>query len=171
LNLESAGIIAEIVGSVGVIISLLYLAFQIRDQSLQTKQINHQTAIKDFVQTYCDIRNTEHRAELYVKALEDYESLSTEERIEFDASMMNLMGGYNKIQRLYKSGLLDQHEFRAMEHLMARIIKSPGVTAWWEGEKDDYPAPVREGIDAAVRMNSSSRSEYEKWVLRHARNT
>ena len=164
MALETWGVVAEIVGSTGVVVSLVYLALQIRGQSAQTNQANHQLAIDEFTGKYSEMRNTDTNAGLYLKAIGSYSDLSEVERTRFDALMLNMMVGYNKIQRLHGAGLLESREFDAMEDLMVRIVKSPGTANWWADVKEIYPPQVREGLDDALKRKAHLDSDFDKWA-------
>jgi len=78
--------------------------------------------------------------------------------------MLNLVAAWDNVLRLHESVLLDEHENLAMQNLIARIVKSPGISQWWKREMVYYPAPVRDGVNDALTRHADTPSEYERWV-------
>ena len=110
MNWDALGAIGELIASIGVIASLVYLAFQIREQSAQNREANHQIAVDEFVGRYADLRSSESSAELYIRAITDFRSMSIEDRARADALFLKLMVGYYKVLRLRDSKMLEEGE-------------------------------------------------------------
>jgi hypothetical protein len=80
VNWEAAGAIGEIVGAAAVVVSLVYLASQIRTQNREARaasvhQVMHEYSISRL--------HEPAMADLWVAAIEDFGSLSSSERLRF----------------------------------------------------------------------------------------
>ena len=55
MNWEAIGVVAEVVGAAGVIITLVYLAIQIRQNTASTKSLTQQQLFDSVMQVNCRI--------------------------------------------------------------------------------------------------------------------
>ena len=102
-SLQDLGNIGEFVGAIGVVISLIYLAIQIRHN---TRQMEEQTkavrveALDEAVRSYSEHRRypIEHPElqELYGRGQQDVDGLTDEEKSRFDLIMSASCGGFTR---------------------------------------------------------------------------
>lgn len=83
---EVLGNIGEFVGSIAVLVTLIYLALQVRQNTLQMKASSHQ-AISDSL-NHINILFAENSAvsQIWLKGCDDRSSLTLEEKWRFDAT-------------------------------------------------------------------------------------
>lgn len=75
MNWDAIGAVGEVVGAAGVIISLLYLAVQIRGDARAKRAAtvhDQSTAFRDFLKT---LATDEDLADVYLRGLRDFSSL------------------------------------------------------------------------------------------------
>lgn len=141
MNWDAIGAIAETVGAIGVIASLVYLAAQIRQNS-RIGRLNAHQAISDSIARSMDPIFTDpelHR--IWRKAGEHPEELTSEERERFGMFLYSLFGTF------YNAHLfadLDSAIHGRYERLVDRYLSSPAVRAWWQRQAQTFdPAFVR----------------------------
>jgi len=133
MNWDAIGSIGEIIGALGVIISLIYLATQIRQNS---------SWLKSSVIESAGVRSGDMSSSVYadpdlsriirIGLTQDAEQLNLEEKHRFSLVMLRAMRGHeiNFIHR--KSGLLDEESFKGFVQNMTVWINSPLFDPWWE---------------------------------------
>jgi len=107
VNWEAIGAIGEIVGATGVIVSLLYLAVQIRgDASAKRAAAVHEQsdAYRSFLQM---IALDGDLGDLYMKGLRDFESLDDTELIRFSSHLGFLFRVFEENFFQWREGNLD----------------------------------------------------------------
>ena len=82
MNWEAFGAIGEIIGAFAVIVSLVYLAIQVRNQNRETRIASVHEILEGFRTEISVFRNAEF-AELLKKGGADFDSLSATEKIQF----------------------------------------------------------------------------------------
>ncbi|MEH6588586.1 MAG: hypothetical protein V7720_18700, partial [Halioglobus sp.] len=83
MNWEAIGAIGEVVGGIGVIVTLLYLALQVRASTVASKVESKLAATRmysDFLKTLIDSPEIN---DLFVRGREDFDSLNSEEFYRF----------------------------------------------------------------------------------------
>jgi hypothetical protein len=129
MDWEAAGAIGEIVGALAVVISVLYLAFQIR-QNTQTVQGATIQGITETAQR--ENRWSSDLAGVFVKAIESPDSMSSLEAFQMGewltAAMMARQNEYLQYQR----GLLDQEMWDASIGVVRSIMSIDFARIWWQ---------------------------------------
>ena len=80
VTLNELGNIGEIVSSIAVIVSLVYLAVQIRKNTEAERTSTYQSVVSDFGSLNQTMSNNAELSSLYVKAMENFVDLKSDEK-------------------------------------------------------------------------------------------
>ncbi len=153
VNWSTLGALGEFIGGIAVVISLVYVGLQIRQNSHSVRAAS-QIAIKQLSSAITAHLSAPDMARVYLEGLKDSSSLSPEDRVRFHSLMLSLFGTYEAafFQSYYgtiPAELQDPASDQARFHL-----RQPGVKQWWEsgGRRRFSPKFVEEleRINAAV---------------------
>ena len=86
MNWEVIGTVAEIAAAIGVVVSLIYLARQIRQASLDSEVSANQEVSRDYASLLSSVMNDEN-ADAFIKGLNSYDALTPVEKYKFDFCM------------------------------------------------------------------------------------
>ena len=132
VNWEAIGAVAELLGAVGVIGSLVYLAAQIRQNTRSLRATAYQTItghVGDINRALFENADVAHVVEV---GSQDPAQLSPVERRRFNAYQMMRFMHYDNLYRQYTSGMLDKNQWRAFRRILANSLQQPGTLAWWK---------------------------------------
>ena len=140
---------AEVFGGIAVIVSLLYLAFQVR---ANTREQRHRARYDQFeIQStiYDSMISDSDTAKLFLKANQDYESLTDEERIRFGTANLKSLHAFHLVMEMRDDGLIDDDTFKGFEQFLMGSLSAPGSRYWWKHMQfPQYVAPrVRDHFD------------------------
>ena len=113
MNWEAIGAIGEIIGATAVVASLVYLAVQIRTQNRESRM----SAMHDISVGYRDglaAVAEGDMADLFVKAFDDYESLTRPETIRLIAGASRLFRIWEEAYLLNQAGYLEKRTWETM---------------------------------------------------------
>ena len=131
MNWEAIGAIGEIVGGVGVIISLLYLATQIRrDTRAKRAATIHEQSQDASVFLNTVATNTE-LADVFFRGTQDFNCLKGSELPRFSALLTSLFRFYEDLYFQWIDGNLDRRIWDGQAATLADVLSLPGVQAWW----------------------------------------
>jgi hypothetical protein len=154
VNWDALGAGAEMMGAIGVIVSLLYLSRQIRQSSDQTKQnseIARGTAYQQFRNQVNDVVALRVADpvlnSIWERGLQDYDSLDVDEVARFNSMVFMIVGNWESQFYLQESGVLDP-EMGAGRKL---VTDTPGFQRWWERRGDTYNSRFRAHIESYLR--------------------
>jgi len=127
VNWEALGAVAELIGAVGVIASLFYLAHQIRRNSSALEAATNQ-AISDAAQgRLVAVAQSPDLAEAFAKAVFSRDELSKRERVQVEFFTRATFRGLENAHVQYRQGLISQESWRAQEELLRNFLRLPHV--------------------------------------------
>jgi hypothetical protein len=88
MNLNDLANLGQIIGALAVVISLFYVASQIRQNTNAVRSATAQTVHEHFAKWYHLVAADDELAQIVAKGLRDYGSLSEKERVRFVATFM-----------------------------------------------------------------------------------
>jgi hypothetical protein len=132
MDLENVAIIAQIVVSVAVVLSLIFIGVQIR-QSIKQNRINTvRNLVNQFAGFNTAISSDASFAEIWVKGLQDYERLNIAERARFSAHCSHLTQVFGELIELKKLSEIDDDSWKAYEKAFEMFVAYKGVQQWVE---------------------------------------
>jgi hypothetical protein len=131
MNWDAIGASAEMLGAMGVIATLVYLALQIRQNSHQLRGAAT-SAVYEYQRSITAMLSED--PELYKIALrgnEDWNCLDTFEQQRFSIWCLHETGMWEMCHRLLEQGALDEKLYRGKEAYWLQLHSSPGRREWW----------------------------------------
>jgi hypothetical protein len=152
MNWDALGAAAELLGAVGVIISLLYLGVQIRLQNQESRLNSVSEAIRQFNDVLAGLAHNSDLTEIWVKGLTDYDNLDIQEKVRFSSHVGRV---FRVIEGLYEynlEGRVKEHSWDAIDRTMNEMLGYSGLRAWWHARSDWYGTPFQDYIAEIVRV-------------------
>ena len=145
MNWEAIGSLAEVIGALAVLITLAYLAVQVRQNSTQLREsarLAKIASLDNTVEMFSKFRGMlaePNNSELYVRGLESYVDLSAAEKVQFGALIEEYIFAYHAMYVRYLNGDLDEQTWNRRVPIPAALIKTAGGSEWWEARKKIFP--------------------------------
>ena len=131
MNWEAISAIGQIVGAIAVVISLIYLATEVRSNARATRLAATRSTLDSLYRLIQQITEHPDLAELRSRGFDDFESLEGTDRARFFSYMHGLFRNMEDVYYLHLRGHLDPHFWRGLEAVMRDVNTRPGVQAWW----------------------------------------
>ena len=141
VNWEAVAAVVEITGLVGVVVSLLFLAYQVRQNTLQLRQENILRTVRGTLDTNWLYHRDPEVFELFSKGCESFERLTPQEQAHFHSILIDLSFYLGVVMELRRSGLIDPSAVEINQRFFMGILRSPGGREWWEVVRDTKPMP------------------------------
>ena len=135
MNWDAIGAIAETLGAVGVIASLVYLAGQIRTSREQMRAATaqqFQAQVTSIAQE--PVRDAE-LARLVRRGHENVDQLDEDELYRFALYISGILTEYDNAYYQHRVGLLDEARWRLSHSQLKGMVRLPGVARWWASEQ------------------------------------
>jgi len=147
MTLEAIGVLAEVVGAIGVIASLVYLAIQIRSNTKQLRFEASQTVAESIDRAF-DPLYVEPNALILTKGGADLDSLNETERTVYNGLMGRQLHNFYRVVEAQKLDMIDKSATQAMYYkVYADIFGSPGASKWLAENKHMVDAEIHEALN------------------------
>ena len=135
--MELAGI-GEIVSSIAVVVSLVYLAIQIRHSTEAERTSTYQSIVSDFGALNNNMASTPGLSNMFVMGLEDFFQFNADERARISQVFFQCFRYFENMFYQHRKGYLDEEVWAGWRRLMLNYYSRPGFQTWWELRKDVF---------------------------------
>ena len=156
MTLEDLGNIGDLLGGIGVVVTLLYLALQIRQNTKQLKAdsmaartIAIESTTTDIGKWIGEIVENRDLAELWSRGLVDIDQLDETDRLRFDYLGMQLLQAWQTVFRRVEQ--VDDPELWMMTlRYINMYFRSPGFRTLWSSNKKLLVPDFVTAVEAAA---------------------
>ncbi|MGH0032974.1 MAG: hypothetical protein ACQGVC_24545 [Myxococcota bacterium] len=153
MNWEAIGAIGEVVGAAGVIVTLGFLAFQLRQNTRALRAESFSSALNmvhrptSFIIEHADV------ADIQVRGYQSFAALDPVEQMRFHYLNVQRMHSIETMFQYRQAGAMDRPTYEAAHRLLERAATQPGFREWWRARSgglftDEFNAMVSRVIEA-----------------------
>jgi len=143
---ETFAQVGELVGGIGAVAALAYLAIQIRHSNALARAQSRQTLLDRFSQTNWEVARDSYVKRVIGAGLRRWPDMPDAEKTTFDLAMGRYLSNLHNGLLLRDTGMLDAHTFDGTANYMLMCVVTTGGQRWWEETALADPR-VREYID------------------------
>lgn len=151
MNLADLADLGEFIGSLGVIVSLLYLGTQIRHNTRSVQAASYQTVVEGVNQVNRLLIAEDALPGLVLRGQQDLAALTPEERLRFGAFLGHVITNHEIAFHLFRRGLLDADSFEAHRASVVGVLSAAGARRWWQMARGSMSRSLRDHLDAELR--------------------
>src|SRR6201982_2751699 len=148
MSWEAINAVSQLVSSVAVVLSVLYLAMQVH-QSTRVAKLAMQdaaaTALRDVTKPLMENAELER---IWRIGLEEIGALSVEERARFFHAAYQFLKAFETIHFHYVYGLMDKQLFEGWHGLLRHYIVAPGMAHYWKLRPEVFSARFRNFVNS-----------------------
>ena len=160
MNWNALGAIGEIVGAAAVLVTLIFLTIQMRQNNRQIAENTRviRLAARGATQeAYSRFRtligSSPEVAELYLKGCADYRALSRAERLRFGSLLQEMLIAWNLQYLHFRAGF---QEDTWQNPLLLGTLSQPGARYWWDRNKLVFDSVFVDAIEGLLLHASPS---------------
>lgn len=138
MNWDAIGSVAELLGAGGVIVSLLYLSYQIRINTKTVKAEATQTTYTGWSEFNYDLSKHPNAVEIdrMWKPDSQWDDFSAEEKVKLGWVCRSIVERFEAEFSLYEAGILKSEVWEKHRMYCGSFVSLPAVSTWWESEKE-----------------------------------
>jgi hypothetical protein len=149
MTLEDLGNLGEFIGAIAVVVSLVYLAVQIRQNTKTVRTSTYQAVLNSNIQAQNPILYNPHVDRVYQLGRRDPSQLTAEEWPLFTMIIAQLLINYEATYLQHEHGVVDSDYWRGRQSVLKRFVAQPGVRAVWEKRAGEaYVSGFRALVDS-----------------------
>ncbi|MCP5184673.1 MAG: hypothetical protein H6993_11970 [Pseudomonadales bacterium] len=150
LNLQDYASVAEVIGAVAVVISLVYVALSIRQNTDAIQVSNHQALVAMDMEKNSWLRESEF-AEIYVIAREEPEKLSKVQMQQYSTFVADTMNAWEFAYITYSNGAMDETIWHGWDGFYRSELSSDLFRRFWLDRGEGFSPKFKAYVDSIVR--------------------
>ena len=150
MNWDAIGAIGELVGAIGVILTLIYLAIQIRNNTRAVRLETAHNIMEEIRDLYSLMAEHGELADLINRAATDYESISGQEKVRWYALNMNFIRSLENGHIQWQEGALDARVWYGMKRQSVDYTRLPGFEEFWGNRKHWFSKEFQEFMRSEI---------------------
>lgn len=158
-------------GGIAVIVSLAYLAVQVRQNTQSQRTENYARALDRLAAFQSQLSRDSELSVYFAKGVADASSLTPRERIQFTWAWYEAFGSFEFMFHAARASSLPDEVWVRWSATVAWWLSFPGVRDWWKCR----PVPFSESFTAYIEellqdnpVDRSAAQRWQEWVARGA---
>ena len=159
MSWDALGAIAEILSAIGVLITLIYLAFQIRDNTRSLHAASLESILEGARDRYfLPMANTPDMANIYARGLNSLEQLDEDETRRFFYMMYEQLFQMQQVWQLRERDLIPQIDYDAWLDYTASLLRTEGGAEMWLHCEKVITPTISNVINERLKLNKDEPS-------------
>ena len=146
MNWDAIAAIGEIVGASAVVISLVYLASQIRSQNRESRAASVHQVIDGYRSSIAALLEPE-MAELWVLAISDYGSLTESQRLRFVVYLTGALRSFEDAYFQWREGRLEAEIWHGLITPLIDLKSTSAFERFWEIRRHHFRPDFADYLD------------------------
>ena len=152
MNWTMIGAVGEVLGAIAVVLTLLYLARQVRDSSRQEQRAQYFQLNKEAVAFADGAARDPEWADVLLRGFQDRSALSSTEIFRFYAGLFGLFRAYEALFLYYQEGGVHDWGAESFRSTMLDIVGMPGVQAYWDDRKHWFSSEFQTEVAGLIEL-------------------
>lgn len=140
--------ISNIVATISVTLTVVYLAIQVKRSTRATHSQTYQAATQALGEMAAIVGETKDKARIFVVGMADPTKLDKDEYLQFAYLGISLFRRYENVFFQYQSGMINDDFWFGHRHNLLWFYHRPGTQAWWQERRLGFSRSFREFLES-----------------------
>ena len=150
MNLQDLASVAEIVGGVAVVISLIYVGLQVNSSTSAIRSAATSEATTAVQSWYLEMGSNRQASDIWFNALTSPEPLPARDEFQFMMSMHASLLGMQNSYLLSKEGTLDADFREGVTTAIVSVKDLPGMDRYWKQRRGYFHTGFAKYVDGIL---------------------
>ena len=156
----------EFVGAIAIVVTLVYLATQIRQNTRQIRNEGHAGISDSYNEILRQLLADNELFKLVVLGSQGWDNLSAFEKSRFHIFFHQHLNHYRMANQLHDKGAIDDDVFGSVEDLHLNVLANPGTRIWWQMVgaslvEDGLRDRIEEGLADRAKTNQATTKAWD----------
>lgn len=156
MNWEIASVLAEVVGALAVVLTLAYLAIQVRQNTTAIKAASHHAVTDSFNALNVAVIQDPQVGRIWRLGNAGYSNLTEDEQISFSFMMISYIRIFETVYYQRKLGTMEEQLFASEERSANWMITQLGFREWWASNPISFSPEFRTYINRLIEKFQAS---------------
>lgn len=149
MSLQRYALVAEIIGGVALVIGLIFVGLELRQNTTAQRVTATQTLVVDYENAIDKLADAENAC-IYVLGINGLQNLSGIERYRFFVLWFHIFRAAEQLHYYSLEGMIEPQIWRGFQRQLNEVSRLPGVREWWSIRRDWFSDDFQTFIDDLV---------------------
>jgi hypothetical protein len=149
MSLQRYALVAEIIGGVALVIGLLFVALELRQNTTAQRVTATQTLVVDYENAIDNLADADNAC-IYVLGINGLQNLSGIERYRFFVLWFHIFRAAEQLHYYSLEGMIEPQIWRGFQRQLNEVSRLPGVREYWNIRRDWFSDDFQAFIDDLV---------------------
>ena len=154
MNVQDLASVAEIVGGVAVVVSLIYVGLQVNDSTSAIRSTAASDATTAMQSWYLEMGRNRQASDAWFNAMTSLKPLPAHDEFQFLMSMHAAFLGMQNSYLLSKEGTLDPEFREAVTTAIVAVKDLPGMDRFWRQRRGFFHTGFAEYVDGQLAQDA-----------------
>ena len=163
IDMQYLANLGEVVGAVVVILTLIYLAIQIRQNTQAQRTENYSRALERLAAMQSMLSQDGETSLIFSKAVLDTSKLTPQERMRFTWSMYEAFGAFEFMFHASRTDAIPDEVWTRWSSGVAWWLSFPGVQSWWHARPFPFTESFAAFVESLLKDNPTDLESLERY--------
>jgi len=165
VTLDTLAQLGEFVGGFFVVVSLIYLGHQVRQNTKSLRAENYARVLERLSTVQSNLSADGELNRIVTVGAQTPGALTRAERVRFSWALYELLGAAEFVYHQAEEHALPREVWERWRKTLAWWLSSPGIQTWWAARPSPFSAAFESLVDDLIRNNPVDRAAARRWEL------
>ncbi len=155
MDLDAVSKIAEIVSSVAVVVSLIYVGLQVRQNTRALRASTYSAVVGNSIAILNSMSETPEFTEFFVRVQSDPDAATPAELMRFHMSLLSGFRHWDNLYYQFRNGMLDRAMWESYDRTMTTWLDSAAWRDWFTRNAACFSEDLQALLAQRIRALSS----------------
>jgi len=163
MDLATLAQLGEFVGGLFVVVSLVYLAYQVRQNTTSLRAENYARVLERLSTLQSNLSSDAELNRIVVVGAQTPEALTRTERMRLTWSLYELLGAAEFVFHQHRAGALPTEVWERWQATLVWWLSNPGIQRWWAAKPSPFSASFEAFADEIIRTSPYDPATARRW--------
>lgn len=158
MTLDDLGSLGEFISGLAVVVTLVYLAIQIRHNTRAVRSSMHQDMVEATLRVAESLSDNADVGLIVLKADADYDNLTAGELLRFEAYAERVFGNFESVYYSYRNSMIEEDLWASWESSCLADISRVAMRRFWQEQRPLHLRDFMDFVDQYYRTHPASDS-------------
>jgi len=150
MTLEDLGNLGDFIGGIAVVVTLVYLAIQLRANTDSIRAASSTAINERLVGVNQSLVEDPSLAEIFVRESSSPGSIEGADRVRFDTLIQSMFISLENVMKVAQSGTIEFRDWEPWSRHLRRWLMNPAVRAWWVRQDTPFGEEFKAHVQALL---------------------
>jgi len=161
ITLEQVYYIGQTVAVVAIIVSLIYLSLQVKQNTRTTRLETVQAISSEFHGFYDLLVSNRDVADVFHRGMFDFQSLDRTEQLQFTFAITRALRTWHEHYFQWREGAMDDEFWQSWAAILSDAMQYPGYQEVWSRRRHHYTRDFQSFVDECITDPKDAKSIYD----------